>query len=59
LYGLSWNVAAGISPVLGGWLSDQVGPRAPWFGGVVIGLLAVIAFRQLNQRQTRDDVLIS
>ena len=59
LYGLSWNVAVGISPVVGGLLSDQVGPRAPWFAGVVIGLLAVIAFRQLNKRQTQEDVLIS
>ncbi len=57
LYGLSWNVAVGISPVLGGFLSDQIGPRSPWLGGALIGVLAVVAFRRLNQRQPGEDVI--
>lgn len=44
LYGLTWNIAAGISPVLGGFLSDAFGPGAPWWGGILFGLLAVGAF---------------
>ena len=59
LYGLTWNVAAGISPVLGGFLSDQVGPQVPWLGGALIGALAVIAFWRLNQRQHENEVRIS
>jgi MFS family permease len=59
LYGLSWNVAVGISPVMGGLISDQISPRAPWWGGALIGMLAVLAFRRLNQRQHGEDVLIS
>jgi MFS family permease len=59
LYGLTWNVAAGISPLLGGLLSDQVGPRAPWLGGTLIGMLAVIAFLRLSQRHPQDDPVIS
>ena len=59
LYGLSWNVAVGISPVLGGLISDQIGPRAPWWGGALIGLLATLAFRRLTQSQPSDDVVIS
>jgi MFS family permease len=59
LYGLSWNVAVGISPVLGGLISDQVGPRAPWLGGALIGFLAVLAFWRLNQHQLGNDVVIS
>lgn len=51
LYGLTWNVAAGISPVMGGYLNDQFGPQAPWWGGVVIGILALGAFWWLNMRQ--------
>lgn len=50
LYGLTWNLAAGISPVVGGLLSDRVGVRAPWFGAAVFGLLAVGAFWRLQQR---------
>lgn len=59
LYGLTWNVAAGISPVMGGFLSDQIGSRAPWWSAALIGLLAVIAFQRLNQRQLHEDVVIS
>lgn len=40
---------------LGGFLSDQVGVKAPWFGGVVIGALAVGAFWMLDKRNTRED----
>jgi len=28
---------------MGGFLSDNIGPAAPWLGGAVIGLLAVSA----------------
>jgi predicted MFS family arabinose efflux permease len=52
-------VAVGISPVLGGLISDQVGPRAPWLGGALIGFLAVLAFWRLNQHQLGNDVVIS
>ena len=59
LYGLTWNVASGISPVLGGLISDQIGPRAPWWGGVLIGALAVLAFRRLNRHQAGENFTIS
>jgi predicted MFS family arabinose efflux permease len=59
LYGLTWNVAAGISPVMGGLISDQLGPRALWLGGALIGVLAVLAFRRLNQRQPGEEVVFS
>ncbi len=51
LYGLTWHVAVGISPVMGGYLSDQFGPRTPWFSGVLIGALALLAFYRLHKRQ--------
>lgn len=59
LYGLTWNVASGISPVLGGFLSDQVGPKAPWLVGVVFGVLAVAAFWRLNGRQPLEETRVS
>ena len=59
LYGLTWNVAVGISPMLGGFLSDRVGPQVPWLSGGLIGVLAVMAFWSLNQRQHGDSVRIS
>lgn len=49
LYGLTWGAASGISPVVGGLLSDTLGPRAPWFAGVLIGLVAVAGFLLLER----------
>ena len=60
LYGLTWNIAAGISPVMGGLLSDRFGAKAPWFGGVVIGALAFVAFWRLSAREnSRKEASIS
>ncbi len=51
LYALTWSVASGIAPVLGGLLNDQFGSRAIWFGGAFLGALSVIAFFLLAQRE--------
>ena len=48
LYGLTWSVAFGIGPVLGGWLNDNVSPSATWFGGMLVGLVAVAGFLLLQ-----------
>jgi len=50
LYGLTWNIASGISPVLGGFLSDQFGQQAPWLGGALFGLMAVGSFWRLRKK---------
>jgi MFS family permease len=54
LYGLTWNLASGISPVVGGFLSDALGPKAPWLGGMVTGFLAVSAFWALSRQAGKD-----
>jgi len=54
LYGLSWNVAVGISPVLGGFLSDRICRQAPWWGGAVFGLLAVVAFWTMSKNSSTE-----
>jgi MFS family permease len=48
IYGLTWAVAQGLGPLFGGILSDNISPRAPWFGGGVFGLVAVTAFVALS-----------
>lgn len=50
LYGLTWGVAAGIGPLLGGLLSDSIGPKSIWYGGLVIGLLSAGFFFLLARR---------
>ncbi len=44
IYGLTWGVATGIGPVLGGWLNDTFRPQAIWYGGGLVGLCSVLAF---------------
>jgi MFS family permease len=55
LYGLTWGVALGVGPVLGGLLNDQMGPAATWYGGGVVGLLSGILFLSLVQRYKRRE----
>ncbi len=43
LYGLTWPFGNGTGPLLGGALNDAYGPRAAWFGGAAVGLLATLA----------------
>lgn len=49
VYTLSWGAASGIGPVLGGFLNDTLGPRSPWVGAMVIGLLSAAAFLLLSR----------
>jgi predicted MFS family arabinose efflux permease len=58
LYSLSWQVAAGIGPVLGGVLNDQITPQAIWFGGGVIGLIATVNFLRMASRHSNQSGLV-
>lgn len=44
IYGLTWGIASGIGPVIGGLLNDNIGPTAIWYGGFVIGMIATASF---------------
>ncbi|HOG46092.1 MAG TPA: MFS transporter [Anaerolineae bacterium] len=44
LYGLTWGLGYGIGPALGGMLSDHIAPRAIWYGGLAMGLVAAACF---------------
>ncbi len=49
--GLTWNGAAGIAPVLGGFLSDRIAPVATWYGGFAVGSLGILGFLILSRRE--------
>jgi MFS family permease len=53
LYGLTWAVAAGIGPILGGLLNDQVAPGAIWVGGGMIGLVSAVLFMWMALSSSR------
>ena len=54
IYGLTWGLAAGIGPLLGGWLNDYIGPTAIWYGALTIGLLSMTCFLLLARRERRS-----
>lgn len=47
IYSLAWTVAFAIGPVVGGFLNDNFGPLAIWYGGVAFGLLGALSFARL------------
>lgn len=59
LYGLTWGVASGTGPILGGFLNDNLGPRSIWYGGAVIGLISVLGFLFLARRSLPQPVVQS
>jgi MFS family permease len=50
IYGLSWPVGQGTGPVVGGLLSDTLGPQSTWFGGMAGGLISVLIFAYFGRR---------
>jgi MFS family permease len=50
LYWLGWGLARTLSPLLGGFLNDNVGPRAIWIGGLLIGLASTSGLVLLSRR---------
>jgi MFS family permease len=54
LYALTWGVALGIAPVLGGFLNDNIGPSAIWIGGSIAAAVSVGAFVLLSHYERRQ-----
>jgi MFS family permease len=53
IYGLTWGIASGIGPVIGGLLNDNIGPAAIWHGGFVIGMIATASFFGLGVQYSK------
>jgi MFS family permease len=53
LYALTWTVASAIGPVAGGFLNDNLGPLAVWYGGGAFGLLGTLSFARVAWRAAR------
>jgi predicted MFS family arabinose efflux permease len=43
-YQLTWTVASGTAPVLGGLLNDHIAPAAIWYGGALLAVIGSIGF---------------
>jgi MFS family permease len=53
LYGLTWSIAMGSGPLLGGFLNDNLGGNAIWIGGMIVGGLSSLGFLLLARRSSR------
>jgi MFS family permease len=51
--GLTWSAAAGVGPLLGGYLNDNIAPAATWYGGFLIGIMGILGFLILSRRQAK------
>lgn len=59
IYGLTWNVAHGTGPVVGGLLNDTFGPRSMWYGGGVTGLISTALFMLLARTREKEVVTVA
>jgi MFS family permease len=50
--GLTWSAAAGIAPLMGGYLNDNIAPVATWYGGFVIGIIGIMGFLYLSKKES-------
>ncbi len=55
VYTLTWTIASGTAPVIGGLLNDRIAPVAIWYGGFVIGLSAAAGFYLMARTRLVED----
>jgi MFS family permease len=58
IYGLSWGVASGVSSPMGGFLNDNLGPKAIWYGASLMGVLGMSVFLRLRQKHPEPESLV-
>jgi MFS family permease len=46
---LGWGLARTLSPIIGGFLNDNIAPRAIWMGGLLIGLTSTLGLFLLSR----------
>ncbi len=49
IYWLGWGLARTLSPLIGGFLNDNIAPRAIWIGGLTLGLASAFGLTLLNR----------
>ncbi len=48
MHWLGWGLARTLAPILGGFLNDNIAPRAIWIGGLLIGLTSTLGIFLLS-----------
>jgi MFS family permease len=52
VYWFGWGLARTAAPLIGGFLNDNISPRAIWIGGLTLGLISTFAIFLLSKRET-------
>ena len=53
IYWLGWGLARTLAPIIGGFLNDNIAPRAIWIGGLLIGLTSTLGIFLLSRVSIR------
>lgn len=48
VFGITWRIAFGVGPVLGGYVSDNLAPLYIWYEAFILGLLSTVAFQLIG-----------
>ena len=49
MHWLGWGLARTLAPIIGGFLHDNIAPRAIWVGGLIIGLTSTLGIFLLSR----------
>lgn len=52
IHWLGWGLARTLSPIIGGFLNDNIAPRAIWVGGLLVGLTSAFGLFLLRRVST-------
>ena len=49
MHWLGWGMARTLAPIIGGFLNDNIAPRAIWVGGLLVGLTSTLGIFLLSR----------
>jgi MFS family permease len=58
LHWLGWGMARTLAPIIGGFLNDNIAPRAIWIGGLFIGLTSTLGIFLLSHVSTARPITL-
>jgi MFS family permease len=59
VYWLGWGLARTLSPIIGGFLNDNIAPRAIWVGGLLIGLTSTLGIFLLSRASSSQRISLT
>jgi MFS family permease len=57
VYWLSWGLSRTLSPIIGGFINDNIAPQAIWIGGLLIGLVSAFGLFLLSRAPVSQPAL--